>query len=482
MAASDFLQSAIYVIIFLFGGFGLEWLYWSYLSATLKRIELSKPESYGSVLKAAVLRAVLLFGSIAVFAFGSIGLFVGLEWSAFIYDVVLSLLASIIAMRFIIMVAVFVLAPKVDNLRLVPLDKAAAKNVYGWILIISGVGLLGYLCVGTFDRMAMAAPSLLAAESLAGLLFVAVLIGAIWQSDLVRRRGSASTGAGGATAERVLLPAPGNFKLVLSSTFVLIAFILWLLEVDAVFWTLLTLSLLFPAIEFSRVTADHIFDRFENQAPAAAEQDEEAEQAQPSEPSNRYQLYRPIADRLIRFLLVIVAVLTLGMVWDVTSMLQSTSNSLAEKAFGVIIDIVFALLIADFVWTLAKTAIEQKLATFPVVEPGHAPGPEARMATLLPMFKKVLMITIIIMIALIILSSLGVNIGPILAGAGVVGIALGFGAQTLVKDIVSGVFFLIDDAFRVGEYIEMGNLRGTVESVSIRSASSSRRFAYDSLW
>ena len=91
------------------------------------------------------------------------------------------------------------------------------------------------------------------------------------------------------------------------------------------------------------------------------------------------------------------------------------------------------------------------------------------MATLLPMFRIVLMITIIIMAALIILSSLGINIGPILAGAGVVGIALGFGAQALVKDVLSGVFFLIDDAFRVGEYIEMGDLRGTVESVSIRS-------------
>ncbi len=91
------------------------------------------------------------------------------------------------------------------------------------------------------------------------------------------------------------------------------------------------------------------------------------------------------------------------------------------------------------------------------------------MATLLPMFKKILMVTIMIMVALIILSSLGINIGPILAGAGVVGIALGFGAQSLVKDIFSGVFFLIEDAFRVGEYIEMGELRGTVEAVSIRS-------------
>ncbi len=91
------------------------------------------------------------------------------------------------------------------------------------------------------------------------------------------------------------------------------------------------------------------------------------------------------------------------------------------------------------------------------------------MATLLPMIKKVLLITIIIMVTLIFLSSLGVNVAPILAGAGVLGIALGFGAQALVRDIFSGVFFLIDDAFRVGEYIEMGELRGTVEAVSIRS-------------
>ncbi len=239
-------------------------------------------------------------------------------------------------------------------------------------------------------------------------------------------------------------------------------------------WTLVTGALLLPAIKLSRIMVDHIFDCVERESPEAASEDEDEKgekevEKQVSEQRNRYTLYRPIADRLIRFLLVIVAVLTIGLVWDVTSMLESASNSFAQKVFGVVIDIVFALLIADLVWTWAKTAIEQKLASFPAVVPGHSPGPEARMATLLPMFEKVLMVTIIIMVALIIISSLGVNIGPILAGAGVVGIALGFGAQALVKDIFSGVFFLIDDAFRVGEYIEMGELRGTVESVSIRS-------------
>ena len=64
---------------------------------------------------------------------------------------------------------------------------------------------------------------------------------------------------------------------------------------------------------------------------------------------------------------------------------------------------------------------------------------------------------------------MGVEIGPLIAGAGVVGVAIGFGAQTLVKDIISGMFFLLDDAFRIGEYIVSGSYKGTVESFSLRS-------------
>ena len=76
---------------------------------------------------------------------------------------------------------------------------------------------------------------------------------------------------------------------------------------------------------------------------------------------------------------------------------------------------------------------------------------------------------LVVVWVMIALSAIGIDIGPLLAGAGVVGIAIGFGAQTLVRDVVSGVFFLLDDAFRVGEYIEAGSLKGTVEGISMRS-------------
>ncbi|MEM9732092.1 MAG: mechanosensitive ion channel domain-containing protein [Pseudomonadota bacterium] len=92
-----------------------------------------------------------------------------------------------------------------------------------------------------------------------------------------------------------------------------------------------------------------------------------------------------------------------------------------------------------------------------------------RMATLLPIMRYVMTITIFSVAGMIILSRMGFDIAPIFAGAGVVGIAVGFGAQTLIRDIFSGAFFLMDDAFRRGEYVEIEGIKGTVEKISVRS-------------
>jgi small-conductance mechanosensitive channel len=93
----------------------------------------------------------------------------------------------------------------------------------------------------------------------------------------------------------------------------------------------------------------------------------------------------------------------------------------------------------------------------------------SRIGTLLLLLRKFMLVVFVVLATLIILSSIGVDIGPLIAGAGVVGLAIGFGAQTLVKDIIAGMFFLIDDAFRVGDYIEVGGTKGMVERISLRS-------------
>ena len=93
----------------------------------------------------------------------------------------------------------------------------------------------------------------------------------------------------------------------------------------------------------------------------------------------------------------------------------------------------------------------------------------SRLATLLPLFRSFILLFIIAATALSVAMEVGVNVAPLFAGAGVVGLAIGFGAQTLVRDILSGMFFLLDDAFRKGEYIDVGIVKGTVEKISIRS-------------
>lgn len=104
-----------------------------------------------------------------------------------------------------------------------------------------------------------------------------------------------------------------------------------------------------------------------------------------------------------------------------------------------------------------------------------APGEEmtghgaSRLATLLPLVRNVLVVLIVTLSGMIVLSNMGVDIAPLFAGAGVIGLAVGFGAQTMIRDIFSGGFFLFDDAFRKGEYIELGEIRGTVEKISLRS-------------
>lgn len=93
----------------------------------------------------------------------------------------------------------------------------------------------------------------------------------------------------------------------------------------------------------------------------------------------------------------------------------------------------------------------------------------SRLATVMPVLRGVVLGAVFGLTGLVVLSRLGVDIGPLLAGFGILGLAISFGSQALVRDIVSGFFFMLEDAFRVGEYVDTGRLKGTVEKISLRS-------------
>ncbi|MEM7376406.1 MAG: mechanosensitive ion channel family protein [Pseudomonadota bacterium] len=156
------------------------------------------------------------------------------------------------------------------------------------------------------------------------------------------------------------------------------------------------------------------------------------------------------------------------------------ATPIGREVTGALLKVLVTLVVAGVIWTVLSRTISRYIErehARAVEDSGDVSGDgeggthivESRLGTLLPLFRGFALTVIAIITFMIVLSSFGVDIGPLLAGAGVVGIALGFGAQALVKDIISGIFFLIDDAFRVGEYIEFGEYRGEVERISIRS-------------
>ena len=180
--------------------------------------------------------------------------------------------------------------------------------------------------------------------------------------------------------------------------------------------------------------------------------------------------------RVGRIFVVGVVSYVLAWLWGLNIM-DLANSGLGAKAAGNLVEFLLIVLLAYISWELVAAFIGNWLAK----EAGKS-GDQAedgggeiggvglsRVATLLPIIKKSAQFLIVVVSIIMVLDNWGVNIGPILAGAGVVGLAIGFGAQTLVKDIVSGLFFLADDAFRVGEYIDVGGTMGNVEKISLRS-------------
>lgn len=154
--------------------------------------------------------------------------------------------------------------------------------------------------------------------------------------------------------------------------------------------------------------------------------------------------------------------------------------TVAERGIGARFgaDVVGALLVAAIAYVAIEAirvivdrqiAMERVALGLDVEADGGSEGEAGGAGARLPLVRVSITVAIVVWAALTILGQFGVNVLPLLAGAGVVGLAIGFGAQTLVKDIVSGIFFLIDDAFRIGEYIDVGDVKGTVERISVRS-------------
>ncbi len=203
----------------------------------------------------------------------------------------------------------------------------------------------------------------------------------------------------------------------------------------------------------------------------ATEENEYAPPAIPAElPRQPEQSpFKPLLERAATLFIVVFSMIAIANAWGV-----DFSNK--TLPFTRLIEILIVLFAGYLAYNAVKVWTDAEISREGGNEDAHgAPGGDpggvgvSRLATLLPIFQNFLLITIVVITGMIFLSEIGLDIAPLFAGAGVVGLAIGFGAQTLIRDIFSGAFFLMDDAFRRGEYINLGSVKGTVERISIRS-------------
>jgi small conductance mechanosensitive channel len=179
----------------------------------------------------------------------------------------------------------------------------------------------------------------------------------------------------------------------------------------------------------------------------------------------RANRYLPILSVLSSAIIYLMTGLALLQAWGIDAF-HWFESTVGRQVTGSAIDIGIVLAAALLIWEVFSSAVDRSLAV--AGEGGRTHG--ARVRTLLPLLRTAMATLLVLFAGLMVLSEIGVNIGPLLAGAGIVGIAIGFGSQALVKDVINGLFILIEDTLAVGDVVDVGGGHtGTVERISIRS-------------
>jgi small-conductance mechanosensitive channel len=180
----------------------------------------------------------------------------------------------------------------------------------------------------------------------------------------------------------------------------------------------------------------------------------------------RANRYFPALRAAVSGVIVAIAVVALLEVWGIDAAGWFSSGKIGGRLISALTTIAIAGVVALAIWEASNAAFERHLLR--LTRDGRYMR-AARLRTFLPMLRTTLLTTILTVVVLTALSELGVNITPLLAGAGIAGIAIGFGSQKLVQDVITGLFLLLENAMQVGDFVTVSGLSGVVENLSIRT-------------
>jgi small-conductance mechanosensitive channel len=364
-------------------------------------------------------------------------------------------------------VARLLVAPDIPSLRPLPMSDSAAAGTVTWVAWLAGIAIFGMAALDMALLLGLEPAAALALRKLVLLVDDILLIAIV----LRYRR---------AVAARLRVPKrrTGVFASVFTGLAdiwhiiaVFVILLLWL--VSAAGWQggyTRVLQFVGSAIVvgiLARLIVEGLVIALRH-ALQLDDTNDDGDQPPPDIPPviARAGRYYPALHAGIHLLVTCMAILVLLELWGIGSIAWLTGTPLGREIVSATISIAITLCLAAIAWEWANIAVDRHLDRLSnQAEVARA----VRLRTLLPIMRAALAIMIVTLVGLTTLSQIGVNIAPLLAGAGIVGVAIGFGSQKLVQDVITGVFLLLENAMQVGDGVTLAGVSGTVENLSIRT-------------
>ncbi|MCS0500879.1 mechanosensitive ion channel domain-containing protein [Ancylobacter mangrovi] len=434
----------------IFAEYAAKWL----LSRPRRAIEARATHSFIAKLLMLIMRTILDVVPIAVFAAVAYGVLALVELSFIVRLAVVTVINANVLARLVIVAARAVLTPDAPQMRLFRLDNESAAYGYLWVRRFTHTAIYGYFILRAawvlgLSRAAYVFFGDLLALLLAGMSVVLILQVRNGVGRRLRRLGSRDS-----KLARVR-DTVAEFWHVLMIAYISVAYLVWVLDIGRGFDFLARATLLsILAVTIATLVGMGLiraFDRVFRLNPELHARFPLLEV--------RANRYIPILRTVLKWVFIAFVLLVLLEIWGAQPFVWLASES-GQGLVGRMISIGIVLVIGLVLWEIAAAFAERLRLTNPN---------STRLKTLLPFVQNAFRVVLLTLGGLILLSEVGVDIAPLLAGAGVLGLAIGFGAQTLVKDVITGVFILMEDTLSVGDVVEVGTHAGLVEKITIRT-------------
>ncbi len=407
----------------------------------------------------ALARLLLELIPVAVFV-GIAGLLAGMVPSSTTRAVILVVVDAYAITRIVLSLGRMLISPAAGRLRLLHIGDTQADYLIRWLRRIAIVAAWG----GAIAQIALllglnprAADTLI---EFVGLIVAVMLVIVILRGRhaIARYLQAPPDAADGVAGWRNWLAAVWHYLAIVA---ILAGWLLWATGIrnglNGLRFLLATVATLVVA-RLVGIVLLGLLDRAANPSPALSRRFPGFE--------TRTARYHTPARILINLLLAVTTAIVLLQLWGVGAFLWFEDGRIGARLLSALVTVALAAFAAILVWEGANAALERRLAL--LSDPGSA-AHAARLRTLLPMLRATLFISIVAVVGLTALSEIGINVAPLLAGAGIVGVAVGFGSQKLVQDVITGMFALFENALQVGESVTVAGLSGTVEDLSIRA-------------